>query len=263
MSDDTQQTDSREERDTDATLQSVVGGGDAAQSARHPSLMEMLGVTFNDLHLLQSALLHRSLLHEHPERCGGLPSNERLEFLGDAVLSMLTAAWLYQHFPERSEGELSALRTALVRTSTLARFARGLDLGRHIRISRGAESARNQPTLLANTFEAVLGAIYLDQGIERAAAFLEPFLQQEIERIAAGESETDYRTRLQQLAQALYGVTPFYRIVSMSGPDHRREFTVEAVLGDEQVGVGSGTTKQRAAQEAARIACEMLNKQAQ
>jgi ribonuclease-3 len=240
--------------------------GDSAPllHAQHTSaLADMLGVSFHNLDLLGSALIHRSFLNEHPERTEGLPSNERLEFLGDAVLNLVTASWLYQTFPERSEGELTALRAALVKTPTLARFARMLNLGEHVRISRGEASnaARERPALLADVFEAVLGAIYLDQGVDAATRFVQPFLQQETDLIIAGQSDIDHRSRLQEHIQARQGITPTYRTVQISGPDHRRNFTIEVLVGEERLGVGSGASKQVAAQNAARQALEALHAQ--
>jgi ribonuclease-3 len=222
-----------------------------------------LGVHFKDEHLLVSALIHRSFLNERPERRVGLASNERLEFLGDAVLNLLTASWLYHTFPERSEGEMTALRAALVKTATLARFANELHLGQHVHISRGEEAstARERPALLADLFEALLGALYLDQGVEAAGQFVQPFLQREIERIQTGQADTDYRTRLQELMQARHGITPRYQIVEVSGPDHCRQFTIEVLVADRQMGLGSGSSKQSASQDAARAALHALDVQ--
>lgn len=227
------------------------------------SLMQDLGVTFAHPRLLENALIHRSFLHEHPDQVVGLSSNERLEFLGDAILNFITAAWLYERFPSRGEGELTSIRAALVKTTTLARFARELRLGDYIRISRGEDTsaARNRPPLLADVFEAVVGAIYLDQGIEKVRAFVMPFLERELERILAGESEIDYRTRLQEKIQAEHGITPSYQTVSATGPDHRRQFTVEVFLGQESLGRGSGPSKQIAAQSAAQAALESMSSQ--
>jgi ribonuclease-3 len=202
-------------------------------------------------------------LNERPERQAGLFSNERLEFLGDAVLNLLTASWLYHTFPERSEGEMTALRAALVKTATLARFANELRLGQYVRISRGedASAARERPALLADLFEALLGAIYLDQGVDVAAQFVRPFLQRETERIQTGQVDIDYRTRLQELMQARHGITPRYQIVDVSGPDHCRQFTIEVLVEDRQMGRGSGSSKQSASQEAARAALQALDMQ--
>lgn len=221
-------------------------------------LQRALGYTFRDERLLKSALLHRSFVNERPAETGGLPSNERLEFLGDAVLNFLSASLLYQGFPERSEGELTSLRAALVRTTTLASFARSLSLGDHARISMGDESAqaRQRPALLADLFEAVVGAIYLDGGIEAARAFAVPFLAQAL----AQGLPIDHKTLLQERVQASHGITPRYRIAATSGPDHRREFTVEALFGERVVSTGRGSSKQAAEQDAARRALEGLGR---
>jgi ribonuclease III len=224
------------------------------------ALQRTIGITFNDVRLLQSAFIHRSFFHEHPERLHGLTSNERLEFLGDSVLNFLAADWLFRQYPERTEGELTALRSALVKTTTLARLAGGLNLSQYIKISKGEDTpaARNRPPLLADVFEALLGAIFLDQGIDVARRFIVPYLEQEMAAIQAGRAEIDYRTRLQERAQALFNQTPMYQLVQATGPDHRREFTIEVRIGEDQYGIGTGMSKQAAAQEAARMALGRL-----
>ena len=224
-------------------------------------LEELIGVPFNDERLLQSAFVHRSFIHEHPERLPGLTANERLEFLGDAVLNFITAAWLYTRYPTYSEGDLTALRAALVKTSTLADFARSLDLGAYIRISRGEDTAvaRNRAPLLADVFEAVLGAIYLDQDLAAARAFVFPFLERQVAAIFSGATEIDYRTRLQMQAQARYNQTPVYRTREVHGPDHQREFTLEVLVGERTLGVGCGPSKQAAAKAAAKAALALLD----
>ncbi|NTW00069.1 MAG: ribonuclease III [Oscillochloris sp.] len=223
-------------------------------------LQNILGVRFTNEGLLQRAFVHRSFIHEHPERNGVRESNERLEFLGDAVLNFLTASWLYQQFPERSEGELTHLRAALVKTTTLASFSRELDLGNHIKISRGEDTpvARNRPALLADVFEALLGAIFLDQGLEATRTFVTPFLLRHIEAVLNGTAEIDYRTRLQEQAQSLFNCTPVYRMVDVSGPDHQREFTMEVLIDEVSYGLGVGPSKQMAAQAAAREALAQI-----
>ncbi len=223
-------------------------------------LEELIGVRFNDERLLQSAFVHRSFMHERPEQIPGLSSNERLEFLGDAVLNFVTAAWLFTRYPTGSEGELTALRAALVKTSTLAGFARSLDFGAHVLISRGEGSpaARNRPPLLADIFEAVLGAIFLDQGIDAARAFVLPFLERQLAEISSGTAEIDYRTRLQERIQSRFNLTPAYRTIGVSGPDHQREFTLEVLVGERMLGTGVGPSKQAAAQAAARAALKQL-----
>ncbi len=223
-------------------------------------LEKLIGVTFQDQRLLQSAFVHPSFLHEHPERAEGLSSNARLEFLGDAVLGLISAAWLYEHFPALSEGELTNLRADMVKTTTLAEFARSLDLGEHIRISRGEDtpSARNRAALLADLFEALLAAIYLDQGLEAARNFVLPFFSQRIAAIQSGQVEADYRTRLQVEMQARFAQTPIYQTIAVGGPDHARIFTVEVLMGTQSLGTGSGPSKQAAAREAARMALATL-----
>ncbi len=222
----------------------------------HARLSNALGITFANPRLLESALVHRSFLHEHPERLGDLSSNERLEFLGDGVLNFLTAAWLYERFPERDEGQLTRLRAALVKKQTLAGFARSLQLGTYLRVSRGAESlaVRANDTLLADVFEAIVGAIYLDQGIETTRAFFVPFLEREIDQVLAAHGGLDSRTRLQALLQQQYSTTPVYRLVETSGPPHRQHFTIEVLMGEERLGLGSGSSKQLAARQAADAA---------
>ncbi|NTU82533.1 MAG: ribonuclease III [Chloroflexales bacterium] len=224
-------------------------------------LEELIGIPFNDERLLQSAFVHRSFIHEHPERIPGLTANERLEFLGDAVLNFIAASWLYTRYPDRSEGDLTALRAALVKTSTLASFARGLDFGAHIRISRGEDTptARNRAPLLADVFEAVIGAVYLDQGLDAAWAFITPFLERQIEAVFSGTAEIDYRTRLQEQAQARFNQTPTYRTLEVRGPDHQREFTMEVLVGERSLGIGRGPSKQSAAQSAAKAALTQID----
>jgi ribonuclease III len=223
-------------------------------------LQNSLGVSFIDEGLLLRAFVHRSFIHEHPERSGSRESNERLEFLGDAVLNFLTASWLYERFSERSEGELTHLRAALVKTSTLAGFSRELDLGRYIKISRGEDTpiARNRSTLLADVFEALLGAIFLDQGLDAVRAFVTPFLDRHIQAVLNGTAEIDYRTRLQEQAQSIFNRTPSYRMVDVAGPDHQREFTMEVLIGEVRYGLGVGPSKQVAAQAAAREALAQI-----
>lgn len=223
-------------------------------------LSKILGITFTEPFLLQIALTHRSYGREFHKDTPKNASNERLEFLGDAVLTFLTASWLYKQFPDHSEGELSTLRADLVRMTTLARFARDVKLGNYVRISRSEEAraARTRDALLADAFEAVVGAIYLDQGIDAALLFVEPFLERETQRVLAGDAEIDYRTQIQKFLQSKYSITPTYRTVDMTGPAHCRQFTVEVLKGDECLGVGHGSSKQAAAQDAARVALEKL-----
>ena len=223
-------------------------------------LQAQIGVTFNDPRLLQSALVHRSFLHEHPAEGVGLFDNERLEFLGDAILNYLTATLLFARYPERGEGELTGLRSALVKTATLAGFARDLGLGWHVRLSKGEErsGARERDALLADTLEALVAAIYLDQGLEAAAAFAGRLFEQILGQIDEHGLALDYKSQLQQRVQADRNITPRYRVVSETGQDPQREYTIEVLAGDERLGIGAGYSKQAAAQAAARAALERL-----
>jgi ribonuclease III len=217
-----------------------------------------LGSNFNDKSLLTRALTHRSYLNENPE----LPylDNERLEFLGDAILDFVAAEFLYQHFPEMSEGELTSLRAALVKGETLARFAADLGLPASVLISRGEESAggRVRMPLLAGAFEAIIGALYLDQGFDATSRFILRFIEPESEHIHQQRLDRDPKSMLQELSQGRFQVTPLYRLVETRGPDHAKEFRVQVVLKDKIYGEGVGKSKQIAEQQAARVAVEML-----
>ncbi len=224
------------------------------------TLIARLGVHFSDQRLLRSALVHRSFLHEHPDQAIDLASNERLEFLGDAIINYTAATLVFERFPTRGEGELTVLRAALINTSTLAGFARSFDLGPYIRLSKGdaAGNGRDRDALLADTFEALVAAITLDSGLSAAQAFIMPLFEQELEHIQAHGLPLDYKSRLQQRIQAERNITPRYQTVSVSGPEHRREFIIEVFAGDDPLGVGQGLSKQAAAQAAAQAALERL-----
>ena len=217
-------------------------------------LERKLGVAFRDKSLLQRALTHRSYLNEHPEF--PFEDNERLEFLGDAVLDFVTGEYLYHRFPEQREGSLTSLRSVLVRRNTLADFARQWDLGRHLKMGHGeAETGgRNRAATLCAAFEAVIGALYLDQGVDSVQALIEPLIVPQISRTLRERLDKDPKSSLQEFAQGRMHQTPRYRTVSESGPDHAKEFTVEATVGGEVYGTGKGYSKQQAAQEAARAA---------
>ena len=221
-------------------------------------LEKKLGVVFRDKSLLQRALTHRSYLNEHPEF--PFEDNERLEFLGDAVLDFVTGEYLYHRFPEQREGSLTSLRSVLVRRNTLADFARQLDLGHHLMMGHGESETggRNRAATLCATFEAVVGALYLDQGVESVQTLIEPLVVPQITRTLRERLDKDPKSRLQELAQGRMHQTPRYRTVSESGPDHAKEFTVEATIGGKAVGEGKGHSKQEAAQEAARAALAQI-----
>lgn len=213
-----------------------------------------LNVQFNDFSLLRRALTHRSYLNEHPEEV--LEDNERLEFLGDAVLDFIVGAYLYHRFPEMDEGELTSLRAALVRAKTLAGFARQLEIGRFILLGYGeAENGgRERTPLLCASFEAVVGAIYLDQGLPAVKPLVEQLVAPALQEIMAESLHKDAKSEFQVWAQAKYNITPRYEVSSTSGPDHAKEFTVQVLLAEDVWGEGTGRSKQRAAQAAAKEA---------
>ncbi len=213
-------------------------------------LEEILGVHFQDPRYLKLALTHRSYIYETSG--AGQSSNERLEFLGDSILALISADYLYRTFPNLSEGELTDVRAVLVRTETLARFARDLNLGKFLLMGRGEQNSGGGQRVLACAFEAVLGAIYLDQDVEAARRFLLPWLDPIAHTIVEKRLFKDSKSLFQEHAQAHEGITPSYRVVSQEGPSHNREFTVEVLLGDQVAGRGQGRNKQAAEQEAAR-----------
>jgi ribonuclease-3 len=223
-----------------------------AQEARVAALERALRVRFRDRRLLYLALVHRSALNEHPAL--QLRSNERLEFLGDAVLGVIVGEHLYALFPAATEGVLTMKRAALVRESTLAEWARSIRLGEYLVLGRGEElgGARDRNGLLASTFEAVVGAMYLDRGLKRVAQFLTPFVTAELAR-ATDQSALDAKSRLQQLSQSA-GALPRYRVLAVTGPQHNPTFTVEVQVAGQVVAQGSGRSKQTAEQAAAEAA---------
>ncbi|MGD8404591.1 MAG: ribonuclease III [Anaerolineales bacterium] len=220
-------------------------------------LAERLSLHFTNLHLLVRALTHRSYVNEN---ANALEDNERLEFLGDAVLDFVVGAWVYNHFPEMQEGNLTRMRSALVRTDTLAKFARQLEFGPALRLGRGelTSGGRRRDNLLCATFEAVIGAMYLDAGIQTVEAFMEPLLVEASEKVASHVESYDPKSTLQEWAQFNKLGTPRYVTVSSSGPDHARTFIVEVHVNGKVFGRSEGTSKQTAAQAAAHEALESL-----
>lgn len=210
--------------------------------------------TFRDPSLLRRALTHRSFANEHPEEA--LEDNERLEFLGDAVLDFVVAAFLYRRFPEMREGRLTSLRAALVRTETLASLASEFGIDRELRLGRGEEESggRSRSPNLCAAFEAVIGALYLDQGLDAVRAWVEPILAPAVDQVLRAELDKDARSLLQEWSQAHLGLTPVYRTVAAEGPDHAKAFTVQVSMGGQVYGEGSGRSKQAASQAAAEAA---------
>ena len=217
-----------------------------------------LGVYFKDVSLLQQAFVHSSYLNENPDF--PLPDNERLEFLGDAVLDFIVAENLYTDFPQLPEGDLTMIRAFLVCRESLDEIASSLGLGRWLLLGRGEEATggRTRQSNLADAVEALIGAVYLDQGLGTTKEFvlrqLEPFVQ----RIRAGGISPNYKALLQEFIQKQTQVTPSYHVTEAIGPDHDRQFTVEVVIEREVLGSGVGKSKKSAEVEAARIAWEKL-----
>ena len=212
---------------------------------------------FRDPSLLRRALTHRSYLNEHPEQ---QTDNERLEFLGDAVLDFVTGAFLYHQYPEMHEGQLTRLRAALVKTEQLAAFAEQLNINNLMLIGKGENEAggRQRYSLLCATFEAIIGAYFLDSGIEATRRFVEPLFQPVAQTIVRAESDMDSKSLFQEWSQAELGQTPHYVLVATTGPDHEKEFVMEVRLGEDTYGSGAGRNKRLAAQAAAYDALSRL-----
>lgn len=209
--------------------------------------------------LFKKAMTHRSWLNESSRK--NQESNERLEFLGDAVLELIVSEHLFQQFPQEQEGKLTALRASLVRTETLAKISEKLHLGEMIFLSKGEElsGGRQNQSLLANTFEAVIGAIFLESGKTAANKFIEKNLLPELEQIITNHLEKDAKSQLQEIIQSQGSTTPVYKVVSETGPDHDKLFTVNVVIDGTQVASGTGKSKQQAQQKAAALALEKIN----
>ncbi len=218
------------------------------------SLESRFGVSFNEPALLEEALTHRSYLNEHREYAGD--HNERLEFLGDAVLELAATRFLFDRFPGKPEGELTSYRAALVNTISLAESAQTLQVGEHLRLSKGEakDTGRAREVILANTFEAIIGAIYLDQGYEAAANFIARTILVKLDDLIAKGAHQDAKSRFQELAQEKKGITPNYRVLAETGPDHDKIFTVGVFLNSTEVARGEGPSKQEAEQAAAQNA---------
>ena len=219
------------------------------------ALEEKLGYTFQNRQLLDNALTHSSWANESRS---GLPSNERLEFLGDSILGMVVADHLYRNHPDLPEGELTRVRAALVCEESLVEVARELDLGEHLRLGKGEEAGggRNRPSIRADAVEALLAAVYLDGGIGSARKLIQRFI---LSREVAGLTKPrDYKTALQELVQRESGQVLAYRLTGEEGPDHDKRFFVEVTLNGDPIGAGTGRSKKEAEQMAAQAAIDAL-----
>lgn len=220
-------------------------------------LEPVVGTNFKNKSLLQNAFIHRSYLNENKDYKDS--SNERLEFLGDSVLSIFVSKFLYDTLPNSPEGELTQLRAALVRTETLAKISRKFSLGEYLYLSKGEEDTggRNNDSTLANTFEALIGAIYLDQGFEAVGKFIESHMLKNW-KILAKSAVTDNKSKLQEIMQRKHKLSPTYKLISSWGPDHARRFQIGVYMAEKLLAEGTGKNKQQAAQNAARNAIATL-----
>lgn len=215
-----------------------------------------VGVTFRDMHLLRIAFTHRSYVNEHRDE--GAEHNERLEFLGDAVLELVVTTFLFEKFPDRTEGDLTAYRAALVNTNTISDAAVQLGMNNFLRLSRGEarDTGRARQYILANTFEAVIGAMYLDQGYDAAKHFIAAHIFPLVDEVVRKRLWQDNKSRFQEEAQERLSITPSYATLNEQGPDHNKRFTVGAFLAEHLVARGEGSSKQEAEQSAAKAALE-------
>jgi ribonuclease-3 len=218
---------------------------------------QRLKLPFTNYLLLSRALTHRSYLNEHLD---AIEDNERLEFLGDAVLDFLVGDWLYNHFPEMAEGELTRLRSALVRTEQLSEFAQSINLGSVLRLGHGEEEGggRQRPALLCGAFEALVGALYLNAGLEAVYDFMVPLISNAVLLIMNERRDHDPKSLLQEWVQSKGFGPPVYHIVGTSGPEHEKLFEVQVIVDNQVYGAGSGHSKQLAAKVAARNALDIL-----
>jgi len=222
-------------------------------------LQQQTGTQFTNQELLKQAFYHRSYLNEakHIKE-----SNERLEFLGDAILSFLSSEFLYKEYPQYPEGILTNIRSSIVKTQSLGAAAKKLGFGEHLFLSKGEEEGggRNNISLLADSFEAFLGALFLDQGLSSAKAFLKSYLFPAIHTIVTNKSYVDFKSYLQEIIQESYKISPNYEVIKTEGPDHDRTFWIDVQVGKKTLGSGVGKSKQEGEQQAAQNALEKMKK---
>lgn len=218
----------------------------------------MLNIKFKDESLLKQAFVHRSYLNEVSLN---MPSNERLEFLGDAVLSLVVSRLLFEEREKDNEGDLTNLRSYIVKTPSLSQAAKNLNLGKYLKLSRGEEmgGGRENPQLLANTYEALLGAIFLDQGLEAVEEVIKKTLLPAFAKEIRSGPPQDAKSRLQELSQEKFKVSPYYKILTTHGPDHAKRFVVGVYLAGKNMGRGSGSSKQQAEEQSAKQALGKLS----
>jgi len=219
---------------------------------------ESIGIVFVNKDLLRQAFIHRSYLNENPNE--GLEHNERLEFLGDAVLELIITEFLFIKYPKTPEGELTAYRAALVNTNSLSESAHVIGMDEFLLLSKGEEKSigKARSYILANAFEALIGALYLDEGYQKAKKLIEKTLFPKIEIIVTNSLWQDAKSRFQEKSQEKRGITPVYKVLREEGPDHDKKFTIGIFIGDELVAEGEGHSKQESEQEAAQLGLEKM-----
>lgn len=227
------------------------------KSEHFSDLEEKIKIIFRNKNILKNAFIHRSYLNEHKDFKG--QSNERLEFLGDSILSIIVSDFLFKNLPNSGEGELTQIRASLVRTETLAAVARKLDLGSFLYLSKGEEdsSGRSNKTILANTFEALVGAIYIDQGIANSGKFIQTNILSSWKKLSI-TAVIDFKSKLQETLQRKFHQSPKYKLISTNGPDHNRNFEMAVLIDERILGIGAGRNKQSAAQKAAENALKSI-----
>ncbi len=217
---------------------------------------QSLGIVFADKSLIQRAFTHRSFINENPR--SGLEHNERFEFLGDAVIELIVTDYLFRSYPTHNEGELTAYRSALVNAIIMGEAATELNMNEYLLLSKGEtkDTGRARQTILANTYESFVGALYLDQGYDSCKTFIMNSLVPRLEGIIKSKSWKDAKSQVQEEAQERLGLTPSYKVVGESGPDHDKYFTIGIFFGDQKIAEGKGKSKQEAQQTAALAALE-------
>lgn len=223
----------------------------------YKNLEKKIGIKFKDKKMLEQAFIHRSYINEHKNK--GMESNERLEFLGDAVLELAATRHLFFKCREQNEGEMTSFRSALVKGKHLAEISKELGLGEYLFLSCGEEKSggREKKYILANVLEALVGAIYLEHGYATSAEFIDKFIMAKLDEIVEHDLHIDPKSRFQEMCQEIEEITPHYQVIKEEGPDHDKQFTMGAYIGDKLIAEGEGSSKQKAEDEAARMALKI------
>ncbi len=224
---------------------------------KYKKLEAKAGVKFKDPELIKRAFIHKSYLNEH--RNEGIGDNERLEFLGDAVLELVATHHLFEKYPDQSEGDMTAFRSALVKGKHLAEVARDLELGQYLFLSNGEEKSggREKNYILANVTEALIGAIYVEHGYDICEKFIEKFIMAKLDAIIEKGLHIDAKSQFQEICQEKLEITPHYDVIEQSGPDHDKQFTMGAYISDDLIARGTGSSKQTAEDQAAQKALKV------